>query len=371
MTTVSFFTIFIIVFFRLMGASLGIKYNRKIFILSAGLISVSLMILGYHTVPHLADDLYRYYEEIQTFKIRGLKYALNYGTWKDTMISNLFLYLCAVLGNEKIIPMIGAAIIPIVSYIIIWIYSDKKIDCRILFFIELLIAGFCEIYITLSVFRYSYGVALASLIIILDSKGIIKNLPLKVGLYLMLPLIHTSLISVTTIALLTHILSKKALIIEFIVLFFLDLIKKYMSNSSVAIFASIAYKMTQYNSEYSIGTSFLLSTAIIVGVLTIFIICYKEVKRIKINNEQDDGKIYLYNFIVNYLFFLFLMIFSIPALFYRMYYIIIIVSIPLIISYMKKNYSVSKYFFLFVLVSCIFIKFIFQYNNYFLNWILE
>lgn len=371
MITVSFYAIFIVLYFRLIGSFLGVKCSKKIFFISATILTISLMIIGFHTVPHKADDLYRYYAEIEIFKSTGFKYAMAFGTWKDTILSNMFLYFCAIIDKKEIIPLIGAGIIPAISYLIMNNYFENKISYRILFFIELLVTGFCEIYICLSVFRYSYGAALAALLIILDAKGIIKNTPLKVALYMSLPLIHSSLISVSLIALMTTCIKKKALAIEFSVLFTFNIIKNYLSNSSIPILSSIAFKMTQYNVEYSIGTSFFLSTTIIIGVITLYIICYKVMKKKKKNKESTEKLTYIFDFITNFLFFLILMLPTIPALFYRLYYIIILISIPFVMEYMKSKDGISKYIILFVLCNCIFIKFIFQYNNYFSHWILR
>lgn len=371
-------TLIIIVFlFQIVCAMARKNQSKRLLSLECALVTVSTGLLGFYTIPSIADDLYRYNAEMDMMRQYGLTYALRDGVWKDTVISNLLLYITSQTGCYQIIPFVSVAGIVLLFYAIMKSCVDDSkgtINIFVLILIEFFFGAFLGIYESISGVRFTFGIIASLIVVYADVTEKIKRPIWIILLYALLPFVHTSMILVCVVVLLTRFVpnAKIRYLLMLLSPLLVGIIIFVFLNSGINILQSIAGKAEMYQGTYSTGTSSVqMITSFTVTFLMLVVVhsAYAQSKKIQVASPNIAGNRKLYEYAMGCSIMTMAIYPVTQSLFFRFFLFVFLLETPALYYYLSQGKSKYKYIVIFGLGICACIKWFYQWMNYFQNWV--
>lgn len=346
----------------LIGLFTNYKLNRKSVIFYGLLISISISLLAYFTDPPIEDDLARYYNEIDNMRIRGIYFVINQGTWQGTIISNLILYIISLTEDNHLLPFFIIFIEMICVFYII--QSEKNrvgLSTKNMMWYLFIYFGICDIFVSISGIRFMFGLTIAAVILYDDLICSKYKIGFKKYIYyLVLPLIHSSLIIILLLRILTlvkhHVKIFYAAILVWPVL--LQPISLLFKTIPIPLLQNISGKMISYRNYSDISQSPIRTVGFLIFSLCFLIMLLESIS----NYPQED---YL-----KFITFLFLFsisgLYSIVSIYFR-FTSLQVILLPPLINKAFKNKKIESILKL-SLFGSLQIFYIYQYILYFSRW---
>lgn len=340
---------------------------------------VCVGIIAYHTIPLETDDLFRYNAEMERLSTHSFEWAMENGTWKTTIFSNIILFLFAKYNVEHFLPVITSTVLIAIFCIILCEVIKKQDEYNVLslLLVEFVFGAFLDIYLVMNIVRNTFAMAFFCLIVYLDYHKKIKTPLLKFLLYALLPLFHASLLPMVLIVFFSkiNISSKIKLFAVIISPFFIRFFTEFFGGLNIEFFSVFSEKAENYMGEYTMGKSWgltLITLAIAVLVMIILVDSLRTLRSKKIKEDIELDCKYI-ELILSLTMAMFSLFFVSQALLFRLFPMIVLLSSPYIYQYIiKKNYqSEKKRVICGMLFLCALARWLFQYINYFSIWQVE
>lgn len=359
--------LFFIVILLLSNFSISKKILKTVYIF----LSIAYGVIGYYTLPYATDDLTRYYVEIQIMGSRGWDYVISSAVWRDTAISNLILYSISLTGNEYLLPFIAGIAIILSYYFCLIVASNRSsMNSFAISICAIVFAGMVSIYEVLSIARFTFGIAVASIIIILDYQSKLNKI-VKIFGYFALPFIHTSLVVILVVKALSLIRNK---IIRYTIVimypFTLKFIVFVLLKINMTLIYSIVQKIETQNITFYVFDSFLRTLAYFIFTL-IFIyiqICSKQQTQSPLWCTSDKLDIRYQEFMFTLTLFCFVAIFFMQSVYFRLIQLVTILMMPILYHYIVTVRSKQKALIYLTVLALAAIQLAYQYILYIKNW---
>lgn len=355
-------------------------FNRRVNTVKYIIIIALVGIIAYFTVPHLTDDLSRYFMEMERLGNHNYLWAMEKGTWKSNWISNTLLFILGKMGIPEFLPVLTSTCMIIVFYFLMRKhFTDKYTYSGLsLLFTEFVFGAFLDVYLIMNIVRNTIAMLFFIIILQLDYRKKIKALPLKILLYAILPFIHYSMLPLVLIVFFSKI--KISSNLKYLLMaaspLSINVFIKLFENSNIDMLKEVSEKSEIYKGQYTMGSSFALTAiTLLVAVLIIIILAMRLKKMVKksgsINNAPQE---YEYAELILCLAIAMVSIFFVSqALLFRLFPLLVLLASPYIYDYVreKTNDLNSKILIIAGLLVCSSVRWVFQYINYFSIWQLS
>lgn len=333
------------------------------------IVTIFISILAFNTIPHQADDLYRYFYWIDYFRINGLS-SINDSPFSITPISNYILFLISLTSKNNYLPMFVLLVESTIVLTIIFYYfkNVKKIPFSVIVYgISILLVS--SIYISISGFRFNLAIIIGSLVLYKEFINK-RNKWLNTMIFLILPLIHTSAIIFLAMKILVSIkvfIRKPILIIPITLIFIISL--DLIESLAPAIFDVYFEKINIYKGINIVGQSFFRNVGY--ALYTLFLIIM--IKRLSNNIEKYNlniKQLYYLKYMIILIYFIISLYIILPEFYYRITSLVSLISLPLIHITLRTNKRDKTYiFFNYVILGLsLMIFLIYEYLNYYVKW---
>lgn len=371
--------IYVVIFllFMLVLSFNNLYMHKHLFYLLCLVLIVACGSIGYFTLPYYEDDLYRYYNEINSMRSMTLRQVLTSSRWSQTTLSTFIFYLVSRTGDENLLALITGSGIILCYYLAfkISINNEGRVSAKAALICTVIF--FCGVYLyeAISIARYTLAIILAVFIVLLDYFHRVKW-PLKILLYSLMPLLHISFLAIIGIRLACMIKNKKIILIIMILSPFLVMqLINIFQLSSVLTLMNLSNKILSTSSVASLFGSWKRVIIYLITAILLFLIDHY-------NNEGMLAKSCCLNtnqyfcYMQDYLIFVdSVIIFSIMSVFWmqlnfhRMMQVVIVFSLPSV-YYFFTNYPRAKtrLFMGILLLSISMFNFLYQYALYIRIW---
>lgn len=315
--------------------------NKKISLKTIVLIMlpflVGLVIYGYNFQPIEADDLFRYYFEMNRYMTQNFNEFYSNSTWSSTIISSAIMFLISKTGDINLLGGLTIVLYFLTFLIVVLILGKGKKSSRGIFFIFLFFISNLYIYEFISITRFSMGIFFITLVIYLDFFKL-ENKYIVLLLYFVSFFIHTSLIAFLGIRLIFMI---KNNVVKYSFLIMTPFIIKGLSSlltlTQIPFLVDLAIKIAATSTTSALFTSWIrivIYLMIILLILVVIIGYTRVTKTQKIKNNNISYKYINYcRFLLALIVFLLTTPFWMQLAFHRFIQVIIVLSLPIFYNY--------------------------------------